>query len=157
MEKEIIPGSKVRDKITGFEGVVVAVGTWMEGCARVLVHPQTLKDGKPEEGQWFDLTRTEFIEKTLPYEEIPCDFQFGDQVTDPICGFKGIVTGLTVWVNERVEVGVTSQEMHDGKPIKELWFPMKRLETVKPKKMKSKTSTKNPGGPRDDAPSTYIR
>jgi len=157
MEEEIIPGSKIRDKISGFEGVVVAVGTWMAGCARVLVHPQTIKDGRPADGQWFDLAQTEFVETLLPYKETPCVFKFGDQVTDPICGFKGIVTGMTRWLNDRVEVGVTSQELHDGKPIKETWFAMERLEVVEPEKVKKSLSSKPPGGPRDDAPSVYTR
>jgi hypothetical protein len=54
-------GSKVRDPITGFEGVVTARTEWLYGCVRVAVQTPELKDGKPVEEQWFDETRVDVI------------------------------------------------------------------------------------------------
>ncbi len=38
-------GDLVRDKITGFEGVVTCVSHWLSGCDRVVVQPQKLGEG----------------------------------------------------------------------------------------------------------------
>ena len=47
-------GDVVRDRITGFEGVVVANTFWLNGCVRCTVQPQQLKDGKTIESECFD-------------------------------------------------------------------------------------------------------
>lgn len=50
----IVLGDRVRDSITGFEGVAVARTDWLHGCVRYGVQSAELKDGKPIEPQWFD-------------------------------------------------------------------------------------------------------
>lgn len=47
-------GDKVRDTITRYEGVVVGVTVWMNGCVRYGVQSKTIKDGKPVEAVWLD-------------------------------------------------------------------------------------------------------
>ena len=47
-------GSKVRDRITGFEGIVLGRTVWITGCQTVGVKGQTLKDGLPTDVQWHD-------------------------------------------------------------------------------------------------------
>jgi len=48
-------GQKVKDSISGFEGIVTGISTWLYGCVRVNVAPDHLdNDGKPIEAQWFD-------------------------------------------------------------------------------------------------------
>lgn len=44
---EIVLGSKVRDRITGLEGIVLCRTVWLNGCIRVGVQAQELKDGRP--------------------------------------------------------------------------------------------------------------
>ena len=44
---EIKLGQKVKDKITGMVGIAVCRAIWMNGCVRVTVQPQELKDGRP--------------------------------------------------------------------------------------------------------------
>jgi len=48
-------GDKVKDRIIGLEGIVVARTDWLNGCIRMLVQPQELKDGKPVETSSFDI------------------------------------------------------------------------------------------------------
>lgn len=56
-------GSKVRDTLTGFEGVAVARTEWIYGCARVGVEKEGLDEkGTPVEAQWFDEQRLELVE-----------------------------------------------------------------------------------------------
>lgn len=47
-------GRKVKDKITGVEGIAVARTEWMHGCVRIIVQPLELKDGRPVETCTFD-------------------------------------------------------------------------------------------------------
>ncbi len=50
-------GDKVKDSITGFEGIVTGIGRYLNGCVLVSVTSTDLKDGKPIESQWFDEQR----------------------------------------------------------------------------------------------------
>lgn len=47
-------GDEVKDKVTGFKGIVVAITEWLYGCRRVTVQPPAGKDGKVPEGMSFD-------------------------------------------------------------------------------------------------------
>ena len=48
-------GDKVRDPISGFEGIAIGRTEWLYGCSRVGVKPmQVNSDGKTVEPEWFD-------------------------------------------------------------------------------------------------------
>jgi len=49
-------GDKVKDSITGFDGVAVGRAEYLYGCVRVLVESSELKDGQPIDC-WFDEQR----------------------------------------------------------------------------------------------------
>lgn len=51
-------GDRVRDLITGFEGVVTGRCEYITGCTQVLVAPAA-KDGAFVESHWFDVDRCE--------------------------------------------------------------------------------------------------
>lgn len=59
--RKIKLGDKVKDKITGFSGVVVAYSKWITGCDTVNVQPTKLRDGKPIEPLSIDVTQVELI------------------------------------------------------------------------------------------------
>lgn len=50
-------GMKVRDRVTGFEGVVISVSFDLYGCIQAIVSPGLNKDGEPGKSQWFDILR----------------------------------------------------------------------------------------------------
>jgi len=54
---KISMGSKVKDRITGFTGIVDAQNIYGSGCIQYLVVPKMAKDGKYPEGQWIDEQR----------------------------------------------------------------------------------------------------
>jgi len=55
-------GSKVRDSITGFEGIVTGRAEYLSGCVRILIQPQGLNnDGEMIESQWIDEGQLEII------------------------------------------------------------------------------------------------
>jgi hypothetical protein len=55
-------GSRVRDFLTGFEGVAFARTEYLTGCAQICIKPTELnKDGEIREGTWVDETRIEVL------------------------------------------------------------------------------------------------
>lgn len=50
-------GMKVADRVTGFKGVVTSLSFDLYGCIQAVVVPPVDKEGKTEEGRWFDITR----------------------------------------------------------------------------------------------------
>lgn len=56
-------GETVRDKVTGFKGVIVSRGDHISGCNTYGVLPTQLKDGAPQESKWFDEPRLETLNK----------------------------------------------------------------------------------------------
>jgi hypothetical protein len=59
-EKHIgVLGFQVRDKVTGFEGVVESVAFDLYGCIQAIVVPPTNPDFDKCKSRWFDLSRLE--------------------------------------------------------------------------------------------------
>lgn len=57
-------GDRVKDVITGYEGIVNGRTKWLTGCDTIGILPTELdKDGKTREPMWVDVTRIEVIEK----------------------------------------------------------------------------------------------
>lgn len=56
-------GDRVRDKITGYEGVVTSITFWLNGCVRLAVQATVLKDGKPVEAEWIDDQQVELAQE----------------------------------------------------------------------------------------------
>ena len=55
-------GDKVRDEVSGFEGVAVARIEWLYGCERIVVQPAA-KDGVLPSDSHFDEPQLEIVEK----------------------------------------------------------------------------------------------
>ena len=50
-------GTKVKDSITGFEGVATGRTVYLNGCVQVLVEPPVGDDGQPGKSHWVDEQR----------------------------------------------------------------------------------------------------
>lgn len=61
-EPTIQLGDVAKDSITGFAGVVVARTEWLNGCWRISLQPQGMKDGKPVDSFTFDVEQLELVE-----------------------------------------------------------------------------------------------
>ena len=66
-------GSKVRDRVTGFEGIAIGRTIWLTGCDNIGVQP-AVKDSKLEEVRWFDEIRLEVI--GTPTQLYPAESEF---------------------------------------------------------------------------------
>jgi hypothetical protein len=68
--KSVKLGQVVKDKITGFKGVAVAVCRYINGCTQVEIQPQVLKDSFPVKSAWIDIQQLETVKKTKePFDE----------------------------------------------------------------------------------------
>lgn len=65
MSKEKVElGDLVRDRISGFQGVVICRSDWIYGCTRFGIAPRDLdKDGGVKEAHYLDENQLEMVEK----------------------------------------------------------------------------------------------
>jgi hypothetical protein len=63
-------GKKAKDKITGFEGIIIGYCHYLFGCNTYGISPQILKDGKKIETEWFDEGRIEIIGAGITVDEV---------------------------------------------------------------------------------------
>jgi len=70
-------GDEVRDKLTEFQGIVVAKAQYLYGCQWINVVPKFLHEGQTIENAWFDedrfevVTDTDHIKPSVPYKGGP--------------------------------------------------------------------------------------
>ena len=64
-KEKIELGDVAKDKITGFEGVVVAITEWLHACKRVTLQPKIIqeKSGQPVDNFTFDMPQLEMVRK----------------------------------------------------------------------------------------------
>ncbi len=57
-------GDKARDTVTGYQGTVIAKTEWMNGCHRVTIQAEGLKDdGGAKESHHCDVQQVELVEE----------------------------------------------------------------------------------------------
>ena len=56
-------GDTARDKITGFQGIVMCHTKWLTGCDVFGIAPRVMDGGKPQEMQHFDVERVDVVER----------------------------------------------------------------------------------------------
>ena len=58
-------GSRAKDKITGFEGIIIYRTQWINNCNVYGLKPTKLRDDKPIDSCQFDEPQIEIIEKEV--------------------------------------------------------------------------------------------
>lgn len=147
-QKQVNPGDLVRDKLSGFEGVVTHTASWEFNCDRASVKPVALKDGSIPCSESFDIPQLEVIKAGyIDLGVVPEEprFSYGDFVCDKLSPFRGVVFGYGRYLNGCLRIAVQSSELHEGKPVDELWFPQGQLELIK--KEETSKPTVRTGGP----------
>lgn len=56
-------GDKVKDKLTGFEGIIIVNSTYLNGCIRVGIQSDKLQGGKPLDVEYVDIVQVEVLQK----------------------------------------------------------------------------------------------
>jgi hypothetical protein len=68
----IVLGATVQDTISGFKGVVVCKSFWLNGCIRITMSPEKLKDdGSPHDNQTFDIEQLKLLKDAPARLTIP--------------------------------------------------------------------------------------
>lgn len=71
----------------------------------------------------------------------------GDQVVDPVTGFKGIVVSSHNYLQGCTRLSVQPKIKKDGTVPETVTFDQPQLDVVKRGKIKAKASLLDPGGP----------
>ncbi len=59
-------GDIVRHDLSGLEGVVIAMTSWLEGCSIAMIQPKELKDGLPVDPSAFDERLLTIVQQKQP-------------------------------------------------------------------------------------------
>jgi len=63
-------GDKVRDKITGLEGIAVAKIKFLNGCLQIAIQPEGLtSEGEPKEQHFVDSAQVVIVKPEKPKKE----------------------------------------------------------------------------------------
>lgn len=82
MSKKIKLGSKVKDKVTEYEGVATGHCEYLTGCDTYLVaHKVNPKTGGKVDGVWFDVNRLEVLQED--YVKLETEEDQGAMETSP--------------------------------------------------------------------------
>jgi hypothetical protein len=153
VEEKVKLGYKVKDLISGFEGIVEHLAFYANQGTMAAVQSSVLdKDGKRIEGEGFDITQLEVLDTKPPFviPEPPEQlFQFGDKVKCKFTDYAGTVTGRAIYINGCSRLYVqprynsgAQMKSAEGKFIPE--GSLELVESAKPKDVPAKTTR---GGP----------
>ena len=64
-------GDRVKDRITGFSGIVVARTEWLFGCVRLSIQPEKLtKDGKSQDSMCVDEPQCKILKRAAVQNKV---------------------------------------------------------------------------------------
>jgi hypothetical protein len=63
------------------------------------------------------------------------EIKLGDKVKDKLSDFKGTVVARAEYLYGCVWLCVIPKELHEGKPVEDVWFDDRRLEVIVSKNM----------------------
>ena len=55
-------GDRVKDKVTGFTGIIVSHAKHLAGCDRMYLEPAVGEDNKTPDGRWVDIDMLDIVE-----------------------------------------------------------------------------------------------
>jgi hypothetical protein len=65
-------GKQAKDKVTGFEGIIIGKINYLFGCAQYGIAPKSV-DGKINDTNWFDEGRVEITGQGVAPEEVKAE------------------------------------------------------------------------------------
>jgi len=76
-------GQKAKDKITGFEGIIIGRADHLTGCNTYGLKPKVDKDGKVVSAEWFDEGTLTIVGKGITIEEVKAPKRGGSLSENP--------------------------------------------------------------------------
>lgn len=145
-------GDKLRDRITGFEGIAAARLTYISGTVQYTLQPDKLDSGKVMDQAAFDWQRLEFVTAGPPgvrheFAGLP-KFEMGDRVADIVTDLKGLVTSCAEFIDGCVHYGVQPRKLKKtGDIVKPYLIDCQRLELKE--RAFDRPASSQVGGPQD--------
>jgi len=120
--EEIKLGLKVRDVITGLEGILTSITESLSGTVQVGIQPRG--DGDKIAESWcIDYQSVDVIDEgvsaRLPAIDDTVVVQLGDEVEDLVSGHRGMTTRKIIFVNGCVHFTVTGKINKDKRALEE--------------------------------------
>ena len=144
-------GMRVRDAVTGIEGITDAIAATLHGNRRICICPP-MKDDKIVDSVWVDEVGVEILDpialtaKAVPLAHVGTD-RLGEAVRDRVSGFAGIIVDAVFSMNGCVQHGVQGKYDKPGTEPLTCYFDSGRLDKIPEKKSVSVDQTGS-GGPR---------
>lgn len=144
-KQEIKIGDLVTDKITGFEGIVTSITTFLAGCSRVGVKSRKLVDGRPLPTELLDINDLKKVGRGVRSRKHKEKIKLGDKVEETVSGFQGIAYCITEDLNGSAMVGVIPRTTDKNKRPEVEGIPEELLRKVKDQELDQPKDT-SPGG-----------
>jgi hypothetical protein len=145
-------GDIARDRITGFEGVLVAHTRHLTNVDRWTIHPREVKDGKPVAGRSFDVGLLEYVGESgvpvTPTDRPAEPVELGDTVRLHVSGLEGVVTAITTWSEGCAILNVQPKVLKDGVPVDAVGADERGVDVVS--RANPKPAVARTGGPRSE-------
>lgn len=125
-------GYEVRDKITGFRGIVVVIEEHLGRCDQAVIQPP-MKDGKIPASEVIDIPRLEVMstDRKFETEVLEPNYEMGQEVQDTISNLKGKliarsshINGCIAWAVQPAHVEKREKLFHG------VWIPEAQLKVV---------------------------
>jgi len=131
-------GRRVKDKISGQEGVCDALTFDLYGCIQAVISPPVDKEGKFVDGRVLDVHRVQVIDadtRVMPRPSFPnpaATFNLlGRRVRDRISGMAGVVSSIGFELcDNNVRAAISPPVDKDGKYVDGRWMSATRIEVV---------------------------
>lgn len=82
-------GTKVKDKVSGYEGIAICRSVFLNGCIRITVQAPVDKEGKIPADAWFDEQQLEIVDAKSIMMKPKKQLTGGPQTTAVPSGLKG--------------------------------------------------------------------
>lgn len=79
-------GQKLRDRVTGFEGIATSRLEYLNGCIQYGIKPQAAADGKMPDSCWIDEEQLELVDEGIAVRQRPGG---GDMADTPSGTYRG--------------------------------------------------------------------
>lgn len=127
-------GQEIRDKVTGFKGTAIAEVEYLFGCNQFAVSPKMNENGDIKDAEFFDAGRLEILSEGVYTEEgIPTwetDVKLGNEATDIVTGFSGVITGRVRYFFGTIRYGITAKVSDNGEIKNSEYFEAKRVKVI---------------------------
>lgn len=132
-------GRKIIDKITGFDGVIVAKMEVLNGRPQYLVESTRGDTGNGLPSEPVGLHEGRLKIRIDPPNDNPiipvvepetCNIELGATVRDKVTSYEGIAVAKTTCANGNVLISIQSTELYEGLPLPKQSFHAGRVEAV---------------------------